>query len=684
VKLNDTDVKSDYDLVLNQGTLTIREAVDPPIPGDGTFPPDFDTWVTKINAALPLGYNRIQTMYDQYFIDGNLTMVNKSAVYYDPAKFLFELSELAWPDVTEDMRAYAVKAADILNKWATDHGTTGYERFTKGMSYLYHNTGEQKWKDAILTMASQANFAWILPSPSHPDFMMNANSARTVAYGVSILIDTLKAGIDIFPHLNNTSVKLNLELYLNYAFNHHIQWRDKTVPINPQYPQYQYPFIQPFIMGLSMMSLIEFYERVYPDERIPEFIKSTLDTISEYALYTLQPGDKNYIPGHLTAWYFLLLIDGEYVPDTTQGVPWTMNIDMNLAAPYAWYANWLKNNAHSSSDISLAADYMDKGVRLWQGYIANGYIYETQGLLWQGARYVKSFIEFWRNYNGITCTQAITQCISEETCEVHGNWTGEQCQHEEVAVPVSDIEWIDVIPDIPEDPNNWSSRPPAGTLLRTDGTWQVQGLVAALALNEGLGSTIYLEPGTVPITVPPAITLDPEGGLDFSGSAGAINLGIAAPSGAMTVIIWWTNGDLAGPIVRFSTANIASYLATIPVMTTRRPLFAMANENYKYFNTTINPGDVSIYTVTIPGNALDDISDSKFYINGNEIEVYSVSKKVVQGARENLRLSYTSASPYAANGHLDFFAVYNRVLTVSEIKSMSLNPWKIYQPASGS
>ena len=348
----------------------------------------------RVDNNLPGAYQAVSKMWDMFFpiLPDPLPTLNKSAVYYDAAKVLIELSEMWGLNATSDMNIYAVKCAEIFHAHYTAsgplNGLAGYVRFPHGLAYLYRNTGKQFYKEALEGLSLRSNWASVNP--------VNERSAysREVSYAISVYIAAIKAEIAI-P--NNTEL---LNHFVDMSLSHLEQWHTGVFYNTSD------NFRQPFMVGLTMNALVEYYETINKDPRIPIAIKTTLDDLWEQAWDIIDantPGGNYsvYTPGYGAFWYWADFVNGKW-ENNINYMPSSLNLNpdtnMNLASAYAWYARWLKENMPSSTES--AKSYLDKSVLIWEGYVVNGYMGYAD-ILWQGCRYVSDFVREYRRFYGL-------------------------------------------------------------------------------------------------------------------------------------------------------------------------------------------------------------------------------------------------------------------------------------------
>jgi hypothetical protein len=398
---------------------------------------------------------------------------NKTAVYYDCAKFLFEFSETwQYGDTnTNNIGINMQKCVDIMQtNYTHPRGSLeGYTRFPHGLAYLYHNTGEKKYKDALQALAERSN--WAVNNRDHEYI----GYSRDVAYSVGIYIAAVKAGI------NTEENMAKLDFRINQILSHLEQWhtgRFKTIgkfTINKNGTQYPMDTLkQPYMVGITMNTLIEYYERIEKDPRIPTLIKASIDDLWEQHWYNITDdtyATYGYTIGRGTFWahanyecneawtieaagtqqevIYCANNRGSLVNDTTYRMPeyspFFSDLDMMIGPAYAWYAKWLRENKPESTD--LAIEYMNKAIKMYENYIATSSFNDGPAeIIWEGGRYMAQFLHDYKKFmhtfdsNLFPCSSSdVDQCFTQNSCEdgnVGGHWTGERCQYAHVQVKV--------------------------------------------------------------------------------------------------------------------------------------------------------------------------------------------------------------------------------------------------------
>jgi hypothetical protein len=392
-------------------------------------PPMYSEFKEKVQLNLPGAYSGIDIMYNAYFPNDTagevpeeeLLTLNKSHVYYDCAKVLHDFAE-EWYGTSylPGMVQYQNKCAQIFHEFYTRKGPgfAGYIRFPHGLAYLFRDTGNQYYSDALIALANKTNWRTINPANEYIAY------SREVAYAIDVYIATAKEGI---PVADNTA---KLEHFVDMALSHLNQWHIATFwKTDTIYKDYR----QAFMVGITLNSLIEYYDRVYADPRIPLAVKYTIDDLWSQQwqgnVRNPEPTDGYYgayHAGYGAFWYWADWNGTEWVNNLNKmSTSLDLNADTNMmiGSVYAWYANY-------SNDES----YMDKAVDIWKGWVANGYFGQSD-ILWQGARYVNVFLKEYRKFYETPCSStAIEQCSTSQDCSAAGgNWTGERCQHAPVA-----------------------------------------------------------------------------------------------------------------------------------------------------------------------------------------------------------------------------------------------------------
>jgi len=220
-----------------------------------------------------------------------------------------------------------------------------------------------------------------------------------------------------------------------------------------------------------------------------------------------------------------------------------------------------------------------------------------------------------------------------------------------------------------------TSKPPIGTPLRSDGHWSVQGLVGAWAFNEGAGqSTINVVTGSRVVIQQGSgvITWTPDGmRIDDL----AVSLNTPPPLGAMTIV---SKGDYSNtPDIALSFKAGSNYPGIRYQGVDYTVLWLAASGNYRVFNAPLGYA-TRLNIIVIPGNSQSDVNSSSWYVDGKALSVSSTDSTSPQDSRDSLLKGIIGLQ--WINQRNDYLGIYNRVLTPDQVKSLSDNPWQIYEP----
>jgi hypothetical protein len=110
-------------------------------------------------------------------------------------------------------------------------------RFPHGLAYLYKETGDQYYADALTNMATKSNCKSVNPANEYVAY------SREVAYAIHVYIAVEKAGI---PVANNTQI---LEHFVDMALSHLKQWHTAVFwRTDTEYKDYR----QAFMVGITL------------------------------------------------------------------------------------------------------------------------------------------------------------------------------------------------------------------------------------------------------------------------------------------------------------------------------------------------------------------------------------------------------------------------------------------------
>jgi len=395
----------------------------------------------KAISYLQNTYDSLDIMYNQRFVDmtiGQDATINKTPVYYDAVKGLWELQELTHDRtgltaeeiaLLDQIPGYIEKSKKIIAQRYIQSlvGGGGYQAFPHGLGYLYQSTGDTEALAGLVDLRNEGN--WVTGfNPNREDIVYTRDSA----YSLQVGITAKKLGINITAGMSEGELMNN---YLEVVLSHLDQWHTGNF-LDFGYTPSKYR--SSFMTGLTMNALIEYYERINPDPRIPVAVKNVLDdlwvTVWHPDVTNPSPqtlGDaQSYVtmnPGG-AFWTWADWVDGQYVIDRDHN---PSSIDVGaihnsiIGQAYAWYAT-----------ISNDEAYNNKAVDIFNGAVANLPIGNGEGQFFEGIRYGNDLIKWHRKFYNTPCSNsAIEQCITQSACEIAGgNWTGEWCQHAPVAV----------------------------------------------------------------------------------------------------------------------------------------------------------------------------------------------------------------------------------------------------------
>jgi len=235
---------------------------------------------------------------------------------------------------------------------------------------------------------------------------------------------------------------------------------------------------------------------------------------------------------------------------------------------------------------------------------------------------------------------------------------------------------------------DWTTKPPAGTPLRADGHWTTDGLVLCSPFNEAGGSYITNllgKPGT---------------GYNMSSSASKFtSKGYQINEASTIEYISYGAGILNGLITDKITVVCQFVLDAVPSANrsyhgSGSPLSTRAynvlSKSTGEFGYTVDSSVNTIYygsLVPVAGRTYMNVlrydgANVSAFVNG----VRDIADQAQTGNIDNLssvstRIGYTgSTSVRTAAATYQFFAIYNRALSETEIELLYENPWQMFQP----
>lgn len=179
--------------------------------------------------------------------------------YYDGPRVFFQVG-----DYTHDSR-WTNCAFNLADQYANLVNTTGVSFgnrvFTDGLRIAYERTGTQKYKDAIIKLATNGT-----PYATKGGSAVIQNQIRETAYILEAYINAERVG-NAHIATAEKSVDFLLSMF-DGLFKRHQYLIDLQNGDN-----------QPFYDGIAAEALISYYENITPDPRIPPAIKGMLDSL---------------------------------------------------------------------------------------------------------------------------------------------------------------------------------------------------------------------------------------------------------------------------------------------------------------------------------------------------------------------------------------------------------------------
>lgn len=413
-----------------------------------TDPALLNEYKSNILAELENSYADVDVTYTARFItftESQTASLNKPvSVYYDGAKAYWELNEL-FHDRTgytteqnatlDKLPEYIEKCKRIIAVRSAAVGGGGYMNFPHGLAYWYQQTGDTEARDGLIGLRDIGGGLVKAGTITNE----RIEYSRDIAYTLQAFINTYKMGL-----IKTTAPdhETSLAWFLSMVKSHVAQWGTGNFYYDPAATYTEY--MCPFIAGLSMSALIEYYERVYPDTSIPPLIKTVIDRIwneawwpdignpypttfvdingisDTYAYYATR-----YIAGYGAVWHWLNWnestqsydIDANNMPSASDVSP-----DNNMLAldAFAWYA------AYSKDPV-----YISRAEQIFNGTVKNSDLTASYRIFEGGARSIGQFIKHYRQYYDTGCSiNTVDVCSTQLDCEsVGAYWTGERCQY---------------------------------------------------------------------------------------------------------------------------------------------------------------------------------------------------------------------------------------------------------------
>ncbi len=293
------------------------------------------------------------------------------ATYYDAERVFYQIadytSDPAWVTC-----AGAAEAA-YRDYYVIPNGgsVTGFWNFTKGMRLDYEHSGDTTSYNTVVLMSENAAY-----TTGAFDTVIPTAYSREVAYATLAFINAEKIG-----YTRNSQ----LESYIDLMLGHFDQW---FVSVNARCLSGCTPaavgdyYIQPFMIGLILDALIDYYDEITHDPRIPVIVKTAVDWLWEHAWYA---------PGGMF-WYENYIADPSTIPSGywTPPVTPTTSVDLNLliAPAFAWLYRMTGDTT-----------YRDNGDTIFAGGVAGAFISGAKQFN-QNYKWSFDYVE-WRSGGGV-------------------------------------------------------------------------------------------------------------------------------------------------------------------------------------------------------------------------------------------------------------------------------------------
>lgn len=229
---------------------------------------------------------------------------------------------------------------------------------------------------------------------------------------------------------------------------------------------------------------------------------------------------------------------------------------------------------------------------------------------------------------------------------------------------------------------DWTSKPPIGTPLRTDGHWSVQDLLICSVFNEGGSTPLELVNGKwMPITYgtgtssqwsPDGLQLISNVTTNASPTVEYVSIGstkcLSVVEGSVVQVVK-NLGATSGDQGTFQAG--ASHRRWILHQTTNASTFnltiVLASGVYKYIASAV-PRNITIVQGMTWRNGGENGAG---YING---------KAGVIWAGAAVQTEVFASIPLHGNCEHDFLATYSKSLTTDQMASISASPWQVFEP----
>lgn len=229
---------------------------------------------------------------------------------------------------------------------------------------------------------------------------------------------------------------------------------------------------------------------------------------------------------------------------------------------------------------------------------------------------------------------------------------------------------------------DWTIKPPAGTALRTDGHWSVNGLVGAWPFNEGSGTSAADLVGSHTAVLNGTGTVLDANGLTL-GTSGYAETDTPLINPPVFTVVSEIYGRVAWGVIGSFGGSAAGKGWDVGFgSTTDHSKMTFGNVNDYTVSSLFNSGDDSTWIKTAwscSGNG-GQFTAYKNGVAGTPVTVSTMqtpaSKPFTIGAAHN----NTSYLDYYSGGKIKYLWLYNRALNSTEIASLSANPYQIFAP----
>ncbi len=209
------------------------------------------------------------------------------------------------------------------------------------------------------------------------------------------------------------------------------------------------------------------------------------------------------------------------------------------------------------------------------------------------------------------------------------------------------------------------------------GHWTFDGknMVSNVADSSGLGNNGLMSGFT---STSSAVTAGKVGqGLSFDGVNDYVNCGsnssVLPDIFSFSAWVKINNNNPAGANMIMGWSSSTAYPGLLLKFSNSRPLLYLGSNNYRYFSASspTNVADTNWhhYVFIVTGNTLNDIDNSKLYVDGKEQDVFLTLKTGNPSTKLLCRLGMGGDSP-RMNGIMDDARIYSRALSTTEIQQL--------------